>query len=103
MKFDRKRKPVVLASLFTLGAFGAACGTRSIEGTYSNGSSIVLEIRSGGKADLTMLGEEQHCTWKANDQKLTVTCKGDSVDFIRHDDGSLGGSLFVGTLKKSKP
>src|SRR5438128_11803503 len=102
MRFDRLREFVLLAVVFTLSLTGAACGASGIEGTYSNGGSVVLDLRSGGKAELTMLGEQEHCTWKATDQKLTVTCKGDSVDFIRHDDGSLGGPVFVGTPTKSK-
>jgi|SRR5215470_12629850 len=102
MKLNMKRKYVVPLAAMALGIFGAACGSSGIEGTYSNGGSVVLDIRSGGKAELTMLGEQEHCTWKANDQKLTVMCKDDSVDFIRHDDGSLGGPVFVGTLTKSR-
>jgi len=102
MKFDMMRKLVVPTTAFIISTFGAACGSSGVEGTYSNGSSVVLDIRSGGKADLTMLGELEHCTWKATDQKVTLTCNRDSVDFIRHDDGSLGGPVFVGTLTKSK-
>jgi hypothetical protein len=101
MKFEMVRKLVVTLELFTLSSFGAACGTSGVEGTYSNGGSVVLDIRAGGKADLTTLGEQEHCTWKAASQKLTVICNRDSIDFIRHDDGSLGGPAFVGTLKKS--
>jgi len=62
----------------------------------------VLDIRAGGKSRLDDAGREEHCTWKAASQKLTVTCNRDSIDFIRHDGGSLGGPVFVGTLKKSK-
>ena len=102
MKFDMMRKLVVPTAVFLISTFGVACGSSGIEGTYSNGGSVVLDIRSGGKADLTMLGEQEHCTWKASDHKVTITCNKDSVDFIRHDDGSLGGPVFVGTLKKSK-
>jgi hypothetical protein len=102
MKFVMMRKLVVPTAALIISTLGAACGSNGIEGTYSNGGSVVLDIRSGGKADLTMLGELEHCTWKSTDQKLTVTCNKDSVDFIRHDDGSLGGPVFVGTLKKSR-
>jgi hypothetical protein len=80
----------------------AACGSK-LEGTYSNlGGGVVLELRSAGKADVTMSGEVQHCSWKADPKKITVTCGGDAIDFVRHDDGTLSGPSFVGVLKKSK-
>lgn len=101
MRIDFFHKLAVFVVALVLVMSAAACGANSIEGTYSNGQ-VVLDIRSGGKAQLTMLGEVEQCTWKEGDHKLTLTCKGDSVDLIRHDDGSLGGPLFVGNLAKSK-
>jgi len=94
-------RAVFAAGLILASLVNAACGT--LEGTYSNlGGNVMLELRSGGKADLTSSGEVEHCTWKSDSSKVTVTCKGDSVDFARHDDGSLTGPSFVGVLKKSK-
>ena len=102
MNFARPKKIVFAAGsiFFTTVAFG--CGAR-IEGTYSNlGDGMVLDLRSSGKADVTMLGEVQHCSWKGDDKKVTVTCGRDSIDFAVHDDGSLSGPAFAGILKKSK-
>ena len=101
------RRPIeklfLVLTLTILCFANAACGGK-LEGTYSNaGGGVMLELRSGGKADLTLNGESQSCTWKADAKKVTVTCGGDSLDFGIHDDGSLTGPSFVGALRKSKP
>lgn len=81
-----------------------ACGS-SVEGTYSGaGGGMVLELRSSGKARLTMLGEAQDCTYTVSGDKVAITCQGQTLTFLKHDDGSLtppAGSL-VGTMTKSK-
>ncbi len=93
---------VPAAGLIFFAAAAAGCGAK-IEGTYSNlGGGMVLDLHSGGKADVTMLGEVQHCSWKEGDKKVTVTCGRDAIDLAVHDDGSLSGPVFVGVLKKSK-
>jgi len=94
---------LLLSSLSLLLLLSAACGASGLEGTYSTSAgNVVLELRSGGKANFTIMGETQACTWKADDSKLLLTCKGDSVNFVRHDDGSLSGPGFVGQMKRSK-
>jgi len=96
-------RTIFAAMLIFFSVLTAACGAGGLEGTYSNmAGNVMLELRSGGKADLTISGETQHCTWKSDNSKVTVTCGGDSVDFGRHDDGSLTGPSFVGVLRKSK-
>jgi len=96
-------RTIFAAVLIFFSVLGAACGAGGLEGTYSNmAGNVMLELRSGGKADLTISGETQHCAWKSDNSKVTVTCGGDSVDFGRHDDGSLTGPSFVGVLRKSK-
>ncbi len=95
-------KFVLAVAVIMLSLTNAACGGK-LEGTYSNtGGGVVLELRSGGKAELTLNGESQSCTWKSTERKVTVTCGGDSLDFGLHDDGSLTGPQFVGVLRKSK-
>lgn len=96
-----------LALMAVLVAFGlseVACGSGGgLEGTYSTSAgNVVLELRSGGKANFTIMGEGQACTWKATDTKVSLTCKGDSIELVRHDDGSLSGPGFVGRMTKSK-
>jgi hypothetical protein len=83
----------------------AACGSK-MEGTYSQaaGGMITLDLRSGGKATFTMMGESMPCTYKVKGDKLNLDCrpKGETVDFMIHDDGSLTGPGFIGNMKKSK-
>ena len=78
------------------------CGSK-MEGTYSNGSMVTLDLKSGGKAMFTMRGESRPCSYKVSDNKVHLDCtpKGEKVDFLIHDDGSLTGPSFIGNMKKS--
>ena len=87
--------------------FLAACnGSKSeIEGTYTNATGMAtLDLRSGGEASFTMMGETRPCTYKVDGNKLTLDCKEpEALVFTIHDDGSLtpeGG--LIGTMKKGK-
>ena len=76
----------------------------NMEGTYTNnGGMVTLDLKPGGKALFTMMGESMPCTYKANDDKVLLDCtpKGEKVDFIIHGDGSLTGPGFIGNMKKS--
>jgi hypothetical protein len=80
-----------------------ACGASKVRGTYSNASGMVtLDLRSGGEASFTMMGETEACTYKVEGQTVHLTCGQNKVDFAIHDDGSLTGPGFIGSLKKSK-
>ena len=93
----------LIAVLVAFGFSGVACGSGGLEGTYSTSAgNVVLELRSGGKANFTIMGETEACTWKADSSKVVLTCKGDAVNLVRHDDGSLSGPGFVGRMAKSK-
>ena len=78
------------------------CGSK-VEGTYSNGGMVTLDLKSGGKAMFTMMGETIPCSYKVKDNKVQLDCtpKGEKVDFMIHDDGSLTGPGFIGNMKKS--
>jgi hypothetical protein len=83
---------------FILGACGAG-----LSGTYTNPTGLVtLDLRSGGKASLTMMGENERCTYEADGKNLTLTCGGNKTVWGIHDDGSLTGPGIVGTLAKRK-
>lgn len=80
------------------------CGS-NMEGTYTNnGGMVTLDLKSGGKATFTMMGESMPCTYKTKDDKLLLDCtaQGEKVDFILHGDGSISGPGFIGNMKKSK-
>jgi hypothetical protein len=89
-----------VAAGMTIGMAG--CGP-AIAGTYTNPTGLVtLDLRSGGKASLAMMGENEDCTYEVAETKLSLTCKGEKTAWGIHDDGSLTGPGFVGTLQKSK-
>jgi hypothetical protein len=94
---------VVLGSVIACGALIlGACGA-GVSGTYTNANGLVtLDLRSGGKASLTMMGQNEQCTYGIDEKNLTLTCGGDKTIWGIHDDGSLTGPGFVGTLAKRK-
>jgi hypothetical protein len=80
------------------------CGSKT-EGTYTNtGGMVTLDLKSGGKANFTMMGETIPCKYTVKGDKVALDCtpKGDKVDFMIHDDGSLTGPGFIGSMKQSK-
>ena len=93
---------LIAAMVGTIAVIGG-CGSKA-EGTYTNtGGMVTLDLKSGGKATFTMMGESLPCTYKVNGNKVNLDCtpKGEKVDFMIHDDGSLTGPGFVGAMKKS--
>jgi hypothetical protein len=100
---DGKFSKVALGLVISCGAFiFGACGS-GLSGTYTNPTGLVtLDLRSGGKASLTMMGQNEECTYNVSGKNLTLTCGGDKTVWGIHDDGSLTGPGFVGTLAKRK-
>ena len=78
-----------------------------LEGTYSDTmGSVILELKSGAKANFTFGGDVADCTYSSSAKQLTVNCKGDAgtTVFTIHDDGSLTGppGAFMPALRKQK-
>jgi hypothetical protein len=97
------RMLLIVSLVFLTPAIGG-CGSK-VEGTYTNtGGMVTLDLKSGGKASFTMMGETYACTYKVKENKVVVDCtpKGEKVDFMIHDDGSITGPGFIGSMKKSK-
>jgi hypothetical protein len=93
---------LALFAVLATATFASSC-TNPYVGTYSNANgSIVLDIKSGDKASLTLMGETKQCTYQAEKEQLTLDCGGDKLVFTKHDDGSLTGPGMIGMLKKSK-
>jgi hypothetical protein len=93
---------LIAAVIVAIAAIGG-CGSK-MEGTYTNtGGMVTLDLKSGGKATFTMMGESLPCIYKVKDNKVMLDCtpKGEKVDFMIHDDGSLTGPSFIGSMKKS--
>jgi hypothetical protein len=96
------RRSVRLAAIVCLSGIVPACSS-GVQGTYTNPTGLaMLEVRSGGKATLTMFGQTRDCTSAVDGKKLNLECGGDRTSFRINDDGSLTGPGFMGVLKKSK-
>ncbi len=98
MKLNRWKGTIVVAAA-TLSFIVAGCGS-SVEGTYSstNGGTMTLELRSGGKAVFSMMGETKDCTYTAGGKDVHLTCDNHPIDFRVMDDGSLSNNLFAATF-----
>ena len=78
------------------------------QGTYSDANgAVILELRSGGSANFTWMGDVENCSYKTGGRQLTLICKGSPVPttvFNIHDDGSLTGPAgsFMPPLRKEK-
>jgi hypothetical protein len=102
----RSRTLTILAVAAYLLMIATACSSGP-NGTYSNDNgSITLELKSGGKADLTYMGDVASCTDATSGNQLTLNCKGDAgtTVFTIHDDGSLTGPPggYMPALRKRK-
>ena len=99
------RVVILFAGAWLLVSMGAC--TSGAQGTYSDQSGgLILELKSGGKANLTMQGEIVECTYSTSGKQITVECKGPAGInvFNVHDDGSLTGppGSFFPALRKQK-
>ena len=84
----------------------AGCG-KSITGTYSDSPhSVVLDLKSGGKANFTYMGDVADCKYSVSDPKLTLNCEGDAgtTVFTIHDNDTLTGPAgsLIPALRKNK-
>lgn len=93
---------VLLCTIF----LATAC-TSGPSGTYSDANgAVLLELKSGGKANITFMGDVADCTYSSSGSQLTLNCKGQAgtIVFTVHDDGSLTGppGSFMPMLRKQK-
>jgi hypothetical protein len=82
----------------------SACTGSNMDGTYtSNMGNVVLDLKSGGNATFTLMGESMPCKYNVKGEKLLLDCtpKGEKVDFVIHGDGSISGPAFIGSMRKS--
>ena len=64
---------VILAAVIAVVVVIGGCGSK-VEGTYSNGSMVTLDLKSGGKAMFTMMGESIPCVYKTTNDKVLLDC-----------------------------
>ena len=100
---------VCLITLFSLTSVTCTASSNDgIHGTYSDGpGTLILELRSGGKAEITDHGNSEQCTYTVSEKKLNLDCKGDwgKTVFAIHDDQSLtvvGSAFPMPALRKQK-
>lgn len=94
-------RAALVAALISFSVW-AGCGA-GVEGTYSNATGLAMvDLKSGGKATVTMLGQTTECTYKADSKQVEMNCGGDKSVFRINGDGSLTGPGFIGVLKKAK-
>ena len=95
----------LVSALCALSVFGCHSGPN---GTYSDANgAVILELRSGGHANFTFMGDVEDCSYTSGGRQLTLTCKGSPAPttvFAIHDDGSLTGppGSFMPPLRKEK-
>lgn len=100
----RKSMFMVAGTVVLLG-FGCHSGP---SGTYTDANgAVILELRSGGQANFTFMGDVENCSYTISGRQLTLTCKGSPAPttvFTIHDDGSLTGppGSFMPPLRKEK-
>lgn len=96
-----------ILSLVSAASLVLASCKSSLVGTYTSPNDpVMLELRSGGKAAFTFMGQEASCTYKSSGSQLTLNCPGTmgTMLWTIHDDGSLTGppGTFVPPLRKTK-
>ena len=102
------RSSIWFLALAAVSAVFAASGCSSgVKGTYSDTmGAVLLELKSGGSANLTFGGQIADCTYTASGKTINLSCKGDAdpTVFTMHDDGSLTGppGSFMPMLRKQK-
>ena len=84
----------------------AACGS-DVEGTYADtDGNVQLELRFGGQATLTFMGQGNPCTYSVNEKELILSCQDlpKPIEITIHEDGSLTGDPKGGfpALHKTK-
>jgi hypothetical protein len=94
---------LVLVLAFTTIALCAGCG--GVQGTYSDpGGAMTLQLKSGGAATVTFMGQTATCTYTTASNQVTMDCPqaGGKMVFTIQNDGSLAGppGSFIQPLKK---
>jgi hypothetical protein len=98
----------LVALLVAVAFFASACGSDPWAGTYSNSNgSITLDVKKGGKASFTAVGDTVECTYTTErDKTLALDCPEPAGKFVfaRQGDGSIvaEGNMMVGRLTKSQ-
>jgi len=108
MRNSVRKLAIVVAALTSFLALRCNGESHGVQGTYSDGpGTLILELRSGGKAEITDHGESEQCNYNVTGKQLTLDCKGQwgKTVFAIHDDQSLtvtGSAFPLPALRKQK-
>lgn len=107
MKTTLLRTTVFCAFSAAALVFSGCNSDGGMKGTYTDpAGAVLLELRSGGKANFTFMGDVEDCTYSTSRPHLNLNCKGNlgAVVLTIHDDGSLTGppGSFMPGLHKEK-
>lgn len=104
MKWLTLQKRILFSIVAVTLLAGGMCNGSGVVGTYSNANGMItLDLKSGGAASMTFMGESKNCTYKVEGKEVKLDCKeGEEMVFTVHEDGSMTGPGFVGRLTKSK-
>lgn len=108
MKVSKQIQRKIKLGLVSAPLLGALIGCNGgVKGTYSDpNGGVVLELRSGGQASITFMGEIADCSYDTRGKQVLLDCKppAGKFTFNIHDDGSLTGPAggFMPTLRKQK-
>jgi len=95
---------IAVGGSLAAGIMMTGCGGPS--GVYqSSNGAVVLNLKSGGEATFSMMGESQPCKYTSESKKVTLTCGDEGAMVLTVlDDGSLMGppGSPMGTLRKTK-
>lgn len=91
--------------VLTLSCLIGIAGCGGVQGTYTDATgSMTLELKSGGAATFSFMGQTAQCTYVAESNQVTVDCHdaGGKNTFTVQKDGSLTGppGSFFPPLKK---
>ena len=91
----------VTFGLFVLVAASSVSGcTPSVTGTYGEGGAKI-DLKSGGKATFSFMGQSQECTYTTTGKKITMDCKdGTPVEMTLSEDGKTLNMPSGMSLKK---
>jgi hypothetical protein len=102
MRSRRLRRLLPILFLLLVTVTIVSCGS-GVNGVYHDPSGqVTLELKSGGKAHITLMGEQHDLTYKLEGNKITMRDPADSssgdVVATRNSDGTLAFAMW--TLSK---
>jgi hypothetical protein len=96
------RAPVAtFAIVLSIATLTVGCKGNRIEGTYADASgTIVLELKTGGRAQFTNRTSSEACTYHVTTDTIPVICPAGDHMFVMGQDGRLTAPSVIGALRR---